>query len=138
MNFLVVPDTNIILSAFQPTETSPNKELLDRWERGEFQFLYNFDTIDEYLAKLRSRQTPIEDIQLFLQTLLRLGHFTPIRFYLIEKYPSDPEDTPFLLCALNGNATHLISYDKDLLDLDRTYPVKICEPIPFLQELRQS
>jgi hypothetical protein len=42
-----------------------------------------------------------------------------------------------VLCAENGYATHLISYDKHLLDLQEFYSYKICKTMDFLSELRQ-
>jgi len=46
----------------------------------------------------------------------------------------------FLLCALNGSATHLVSYDKHLLSLRPFYSgeVNICEPLEFLAACRQQ
>lgn len=44
----------------------------------------------------------------------------------------------FLLCALNGAASHLVSYDSDLVSLQVFYADEliVCEPIEFLKDLR--
>jgi predicted nucleic acid-binding protein len=45
----------------------------------------------------------------------------------------------FLLCAINGRASHLVSYDNHLRSLRPFYEseLKICEPLEFLAECRE-
>ena len=45
----------------------------------------------------------------------------------------------FLLCAVNGRASHLLSYDPHLLSLRPYYSAEmtICEPVEFLTECRK-
>lgn len=45
----------------------------------------------------------------------------------------------FLLCAINGAASHLVSYDEHLLSLRHAYTAEfsICQPIDFLADLRR-
>jgi predicted nucleic acid-binding protein len=41
-----VLDTNVVLAAqLSPHGTSPSLEILDRWHRREFVFLYSLDTL---------------------------------------------------------------------------------------------
>ena len=59
--FLAVLDTNVVLTAHRSTApTSPNREILARWESGEFTLLYSDDillkTIEKFLRELRRRQ----------------------------------------------------------------------------------
>jgi predicted nucleic acid-binding protein len=44
----------------------------------------------------------------------------------------------FLLCAINGRASHLVSYDNHLRSLRSFYEreLQICEPLEFLEECR--
>lgn len=44
----------------------------------------------------------------------------------------------FLLCAINGRSTHLVSYDDHLLSLSPYYAeeMTICEPLAFLNDCR--
>ena len=51
-------------------------------------------------------------------------------------YPKDEDDIVFVLCAENGNATHLITYDTDLLNIKEYFKFKICKTIEFLSEFR--
>jgi predicted nucleic acid-binding protein len=62
----------------------------------------------------------------------------PTSSFHFRHYPIDENDIAFLLCAMNGHATHLISYDSHLLDLDIHYPeIIFSSAIPFLNTLRQ-
>jgi uncharacterized protein len=53
-------------------------------------------------------------------------------------YPSDPDDIAFLLCAINGNATHIVSYDSHIAEIEHFYAFKVCDPLTFLFELRKE
>ena len=50
-----VLDTNVLLAAARSNHvTSPTAEILDRWQRREFQLLVSLDTLSEYAEKLLS------------------------------------------------------------------------------------
>ena len=63
-------------------------------------------------------------------------------------YDRDPKDEKYVNLAIAGNASFIVSRDKDLLDLDRTIgtpsigstiaPLRIVDPITMLQILRES
>ncbi|CAN2039331.1 PIN domain-containing protein [Candidatus Magnetomoraceae bacterium gMMP-15] len=59
-------------------------------------------------------------------------------FFDLPLYPSDPDDIAFLLCAENGNATHIVSYDPHLKEIDRFYTFRVCGTLKFLFELRKE
>jgi len=62
-----------------------------------------------------------------------------IRFFHLRHYPADPDDVLYLLCAINGEATHLVSYDPHLLELSSFYDdFVICPPLEFLKALREE
>ncbi len=67
------------------------------------------------------------------------GAAVEIEFFHLRHYPSDPDDTAFLLAALNGGASHLTTYDQHLEDVGVFYPEFVtCAPIEFLGYLRGS
>lgn len=132
-----VPDTNVILASQSTSPNSPNHEFLTRWQQGEFDLLYTDDTLREYIEKLVVRNAPRETITNLIVGINKLGVNIQIHFFHLAKFPSDPDDIPFLLCADNGNATHLISYDIHLLELQGLYAFKICKTLDFLLDLRQ-
>ncbi len=133
-----VPDTNVIVSAYKGSKNSPNKEYLAFWEKGAFEILFSEDTLKEYIKKLVHFDIPEKMVRRFIAVLINEGFKVEIDFFHLRKYPIDQDDTAFLLCAVNGNATHLISYDSHLLELDKYFDFKICKTIPFLKALRSK
>ncbi len=139
-DFRLVPDTNVIVSSQSNTPTSPNSEILDRWFNNEFQILYSDDTVLEYVEKLLELEFPQAKIERLVASFVELAERVEIAVYhfLTIKYPDDPDDIAFVLCADNGNATHLVTYDSDILDVAPYHSFTICKPIPFLKELREA
>ena len=136
-NFLVVPDTNVIISSqLSKNQESPNKEFIDRWLKREFIVLYSDDTKIEYAIKLKEKDIPRDKIVEFLANLIMSGKNVVIKNYHLQHYPIDEDDICFILCAENGNATHIITYDIHLLDLNGKYRFEIQQILPFLKELR--
>src|SRR5574341_530626 len=131
-----VPDTNVVFAAQRANVTSPNREYFERWKNEEFELLFSDDTLREYIEKLLERNVPKEIIMQLVAAILELGTSTAIQFFHLAQYPVDPDDIAFILCAENGDATHLISYDPHLLDLNGFYQFKIFKTLDFLSELR--
>ena len=126
--------TNVLLAARRSScPDSPNVEILSRWRRREFVFCYSLDTLAEYTEKLLEHGISEAEVEAFVRLLARHGETVPIIFFHFRHYPVDPEDVMFLLCAVNGSATHLVSYDAHLLTLQDFYAgeLAICEPIDF-------
>ena len=136
--FQVVPDTNVIVSSeLSKNQDSPNKEFMERWFNHEFAILFSYDTKIEYAIKLKEKSIPKEKIVVFLADLNRLGNSISINYYHLKYYPEDEDDICFFLCAENGNATHIVSYDKHLLELNGKYSFEILKIVRFLQKLRK-
>ncbi|RLC09429.1 MAG: hypothetical protein DRI57_22155 [Deltaproteobacteria bacterium] len=135
-SFQTVPDTNILIASQNASETSPNREYFDRWDKEEFVLLYCKDTLREYIRKLLEKDVPKKSVQKLTMEILILGKEVQIEYFHFPKYPADPDDIPFLLCAENGEATHIITYDKHFEDLTEYCDFRICKPLEFLFELR--
>lgn len=142
VKFQTVPDTNVIIAAHSGNPKSPNKEYYERWLNNEFDLLYSDDTLAEYALKLQLPKfgLSLEDLELFIGNLSILGIEVEIKHYHLKVYPEDSDDISFILCAENGNATHVISYDRHILDLQyrHKFTYKICKILEFLQELRET
>ena len=135
----VVLDTNVVLAAHRSeAATSPNREILTRWKAGEFTLLYSEDVLIEYVEKLLLLGTPAAKLGEFIAMLGGIAERVAIRFYHLRRYPSDADDIAFVLCALNGEATHLVTYDGGFSEVVREFDFVICEPLVFLKELRGS
>ena len=140
-NLRAVIDTNVLLAARRSSHpTSPNVEIFDRWQRREFAFLFSLDTLAEYAEKLLQHGIPAAEVESFIHLLARHGEIVPVVFFHFRHYPVDADDVMFLLCAINGSATHLVSYDDHLLSLRPFYSgeVMICAPLEFLAACREQ
>lgn len=139
--FRAVLDTNVVLAShLTKAEDSPNKEIIQRWELGRFDVLWSHDILSEYITKLKEKNVAEELIINFIAQFIAQGEEVIIKFYHYEFYPEDATDICFVLCALNGNGTHIVTYDPHLLDLKTEYmnefKIQILKPIEFLQDLR--
>ena len=134
-----VLDTNVVLAAHRSGgATSPNLEILERWRAGEFTLLYAADVLLEYVEKLIEFGLPGEKLRQFVSAVAGIGESVAIAFFHLRRYPADVDDIAFLLCAINGNATHLVSYDAGFSDIAPDCSFAICKPVPFLAELRSN
>ena len=136
-----VLDSNVLIAAHRSTHSqSPNRELMERWQAHEFVLLYSRDTLREYAEKLLELGLERAAVVQFIALISALGEAVEIEFFHLPHYPTDPDDIAFLLCAWNGLASHLVSYDRHLLDLSATYEsqFRICLPAEFLAALRAA
>lgn len=135
--FRVVLDTNIVVAAHRSSgPTSPNLEILAHWKAGEFTLLYSEDVLLEYVEKLIEFGVSDEKVQQFVSAVGGLGEGVSIAFFHLRRYPADADDIAFLLCAINGNATHLVTYDTGFSELAPDCSFAICTPLVFLAALR--
>ncbi len=135
-----VLDSNVLLAAkLSENPQSPNAEIIARWMGGELDWLISDDLLTEYAEKLLEKGVDAMKVEIFLADLLEFGVEVFIRFFHFQHYPVDADDVAFLLVALNGAATHLVTYDEHLKDVGVFYPEFItCEPVEFLFELRKT
>ena len=49
----------------------------------------------------------------------------------------DFKDDPYLACALAAEAKMIVSFDGDLLDLEKPFGIEVCTPRALLRRLRQ-
>jgi uncharacterized protein len=137
--FRAVLDSNVLVAAQRSARPdSPNRELIDGWQADEYTLLDSLDTLHEYAEKLVQLAANHADAVAYIAIISALGEAVEIKFFHLPRYPSDPDDIAFLLCAWNGLASHLVSYDHDLLELSAGYEphFRICPPLDFLAALR--
>ena len=135
-----VLDTNIVVASERTNHpTSPNREIVDRWLRGEFTLLVSDDILAEYTEKLLALGKNPALIESFLTNFLLLAEPVRIVFFHLRHYPIDPDDISFLLCAMNGDTTHLVTYDSHLVDVGLFYTdFDTVAPTGFLEALRRN
>jgi len=132
-------DTNAIIAALKSRNpSSPNAELLRRWENDEFDLLYSSDLRAEYIEKFSARDVAVERGRRFLQTLDQRGIVIQVSpSQVVPVILTDPDDDLILACAVTGAATHLVTYDPhfDLLG-DAYHAIQIVRPLEFLYLVR--
>lgn len=134
-----VLDTNVVVAGhLSRTPGSPNREVLSHWESGKFVLLYSDDVLLEYIGKLIEHGIDGVTVRQLIRSMLRTGERVEIRFFHLRRYPADADDIAFLLCAINGNATHLVSYDAGFAPFVGEFTFAIGKPLEFLRELRAA
>ncbi len=132
-----VLDTNVVIAAHRSGgAASPNREILACWAAGDFTLLYLEDVLLEYVEKLIEFGVPDEKLREFVRSVGVLGERVAIVFFHLRRYPADADDIAFLLCAINGRASHLVTYDSGFSEIAADCSFAICEPLAFLATLR--
>jgi putative PIN family toxin of toxin-antitoxin system len=133
-----VLDTNVFVSAaLSKSPTSPTREALERWKRGEFILLICTPLAEEIAEKLQDHSVDGEKITALVESLAVLAEWVDVPPEKIEALLSDPDDNVVVACAVEGGANYLVTYDPhfDVLH-GEYYGVKIVKAIPFLETLR--
>ncbi len=138
--FRAVLDTNTVVSGtLRPGPQSPHRHVLRLALRGCFQWLISDDILLEYIEKLAELGVPEAKLQQFTEQLLRLAEPVSIRSFHFRHYPVDPDDIAFLLAAVNGLATHLVTRDRHLRDIAHFYQeFTTCSAQEFLDILKSE
>lgn len=127
-----VLDTNVLVSAALFPTTVPARVLLAVYRSGR---LLVSDTTVTELHKVLGRQrferrARYERRMEFVAEVILLGD----EVVIVERITAcrDPDDDKFLEVAVNGNATHLVTGDQDLLALHPFRSIPILTPADFL------
>ena len=129
----VVADTNVLISRLLLPQSVAAKAVRKIVDEGDL--LVSQATLEE-LADVLSRPKfdpyiDLEDRQEFFRVLNRIAERIPITYPI--KACRDPKDDKFLEVAINGNATVIVTGDKDLLALHPFRNVEIITPAAFLK-----
>lgn len=127
-----VLDTNILVSALLLPDSIPRQALDSALRNGVI--LLSAATLAELYEVLSRKQfrkyVDDDDVRTFLGALARESHWveTSIRI----KACRDPKDDKFLELATAGSATHIVTGDRDLLELHPFQGIPIITPKAFL------
>ena len=76
----------------------------------------------------------IQDIIRYLKSFLIIkNHTPPVKINLRDK-----DDIPVLAAALNSSSDFLVTGDKDLLEVNKTYDIQIVSPKEFFQAIKTN
>lgn len=137
-----VLDSTILVSAFLRKQGLA-AQLLDYAVRGAFDFCFTEAIIEETCNVLLNCEhlclnfpytnKDVEEYRTLLGTLARPVHNLPAVHVC-----RDPEDDYVIATALGVGALYLVSYDKDLLDLDTYQNVHMIRPEAFIVLVRKQ
>ena len=132
-----VLDTNTIVSGIG--WSGPPQAILNAAIQEKFVLLLSMDLLDELrrvLAYPRLRflsQTQVREVLALLPHIV-ITVEPEERIAVVRR---DPSDNRVLECAVAGEATHIVTGDKDLLDLKSFRNIPIMTPAVFLRILRR-
>lgn len=133
-----VLDTNVFVSAaLTRNPTSPTRELINRWEQGEFSLLTCDVLADEVIEQLLAHAVSLGDVAELFAILEKTAEWVDVPPELIEPLLADPDDNVVVACAVIGHAQYLVTYDPHFAVLGGDYRgVKIVKALPFLWAVR--
>ena len=133
----VVLDTNVVVSGI--FWRGDSRKCLVLWAKRRFQLAITTAIFEEYceIARRVGRKIPRVNPQPWLnwiQSKAKVYDPAPLG----KRRSRDPEDDPFLACALAGNSKIIVSKDNDLLSLEKPFGIEILMPPQFLARFRRN
>jgi putative PIN family toxin of toxin-antitoxin system len=131
MQYIVVFDTNILLSALLSTNGNPFR-CLALAKIGQVESVTCQEILDEFAEKLLVKfkfsqemtQAAVEEVSRFSRLIEISG--------TLKAVPDDPDDDMVVECAVVGNATHIVTGDKHLLSLTSHQDIAILKAAEFV------
>lgn len=135
----IVLDTNLFVSALLKPGSNP--DIIVHAVRDEKVVLLMSESICHEISrvltypKIRSRlAVSDEDLKKFVQLFGTVAIITPGVLNL-PQLDADPDDTKYLICAVEGRADYIVSGDHHLTDLVTYRAIRIVTPADFVQIL---
>jgi uncharacterized protein len=137
MQYIVVFDTNILLSALLSLNGNPFR-CLALAKIGQIESVTCQEILDEFAEKLLLKfkfseemtKAAVEEVRGFSQVVEISA--------TLKAVPADSDDDMVVECAVNGNATHIVTGDKHLLTLTAYRSIKIVKATEFIALLSQA
>lgn len=134
MQYIVVFDTNILLSALLSTNGNPFR-CLALAKIGQIESVTCQEILDEFAEKLFAKfkfseemtQVAVEEVRKFSRVVEISG--------TLRTVPDDSDDDMVVECAVIGNATHIVTGDKHLLALTSYQSIVIVKAAEFIASL---
>ena len=131
MKYIVVFDTNILISALFSQTGSPFRSLALA-KIGQIESVTCQEIIDEFAEKLLLKFKFSEDkTQFAVGEILSFSRMVEISGTL-KAVPNDADDDMVIECAVMGNASHIVTGDKHLLSLIKYENIAIAKATDFV------
>ena len=131
MKYIVVFDTNILISALFSQTGSPFRALALA-KIGQIESVTCQEIIDEFAEKLLLKFKFSEDkAQSAVDEILSFSRMVEISGTL-KAVPNDPDDDMVIECAVVCNASHIVTGDKHLLSLVKYQDIAIAKAADFV------
>jgi putative PIN family toxin of toxin-antitoxin system len=133
----IVLDTDLFVSALLKPDSNP--DIILHLVKDEKVLLLMSDSICHEISrvltypKIRKRLTVSdEELKNFVQLFGTVAIITPGTLNL-PPIDADPDDTKYLVCAVEGHADYIVSGDHHLTDLVMYRGIRIVTPVDFIQ-----
>ncbi|WP_434684422.1 putative toxin-antitoxin system toxin component, PIN family [Pseudanabaena minima] len=131
MKYIVVFDTNILISALFSQTGSPFRALALA-KIGQIESVTCQEIMDEFAEKLLLKFKFSEDkTQSAVGEILSFSRMVKISGTL-KAVPNDADDDMVIECAVVGNASHIVTGDKHLLSLVKYQDIAIAKATDFI------
>lgn len=131
MKYIVVFDTNILISALFSQTGSPFRALALA-KIGQIESVTCQEIMDEFAEKLLLKFKFSEDkTQSAVGEILSFSRMVEISGTL-KAVPNDADDDMVIECAVIGNASHIVTGDKHLLSLSKYQDIAISKATDFV------
>lgn len=134
MQYIVVFDTNILISALLSPTSNPFR-CLALAQMGQIESVTCPEILNEFLEKLTTKfKFSPENAQAAIDEICRFSRLVQISAKL-RVVPDDPDDDMVIECASLAGATHIITGDKHLLSLQRYQSIEIIKTAAFIEQI---
>jgi len=130
----IVINTSVIISHLYG---GASKKVVDLWKHGHLQLIVSAEIIEEYLRVLSEQGLSERAFEGFANWFSHKSKVTAVRPGMHFKVCRDENDDMFLDAAYAGKAKYIISWDKDLLAIEKFKGIKIVNPGEFLEIYEQ-
>lgn len=137
MQYVVVFDTNILISALLSSNSKPFR-CLTLAKIGQIESVPCQEILDEFAQKLLLKFKFSEDMA--RAAVEEVREFSPVVKIsaTLKAVSDDPDDDMVVECAMVGDATHIVTGDKHLLGLAIYQGIEILKAAEFIPLLSQS
>lgn len=131
MQYIVVFDTNILISALLSLNGNPFR-CLALAKIGQIESVSCQEILNEFAEKLLLKfKFSEERANAAVEEVRGFSRIVEISATL-KAVPADSDDDMVVECAVNGNATHIVTGDKHLLTLTAYRNIKIVKATEFI------